>query len=205
MHAQAWHDCCCPPSPRGPSTSGVFLASSRPATAGMIHLLALLLLLARPVAAPHATGTVKVRRLEELSSRLPGAPPTPIITELNNSYIDETVQLDPATTALVMIDVWNVTEKMLVDNMHKRLLPLLTSARQLGFFIVHAPSEAPLWGKVQVLPGEVLVTGEHGDSARCDLVLQNSSRPTHKNIKHGECRFCPVHPSVLVHQFQQNA
>ena len=33
-------------------------------------------------------------------------------------------------------------------------------ARSLGMLIVHAPSEAPLWGQLQVLPGEVLVSGE---------------------------------------------
>lgn len=131
-----------------------------------------------------AAKPIKVRRLVELGASQPGAPSKPLITELNNSYVDESVLLDPETTALVMIDLWNVTDHMLLDNMHKRLLPLLTSARQLGFLNVFAPSEAPLWGGVHVLPGEVLVSGEKGDSARCDIVLKNCSRPTHKSIKH---------------------
>ena len=108
----------------------------------------------------------------------------PLSTELNDSYVDERVALEASSTALVMVDVWTVTDPMLLDNMHKRLLPLLSAARQLGFLIVHAPSEAPLWDQLQVLPGEILVTGERGDAARCDLAIKNASQTSHRNIKH---------------------
>jgi len=77
----------------------------------------------------------------------------------------------------VMVDVWTVTDPVLLDNMHARLLPLLAAARQLGFFIVHAPSSAPLWPNITVLPGEVLVTGEDGhpgSTSRCDGVLRDA-------------------------------
>lgn len=147
-------------------------------------LLALLLLLA-PLAALCSPVQVGVRRLAELESRpLEVSSKRPLSTELNDSYIDERVALDAPNTALVMVDVWTVTDPMLLDNMHKRLLPLLSAARQLGFLIVHAPSEAPLWDQLQVLPGEILVTGERGDTARCDLAIKNASQTSNRNIKH---------------------
>ena len=135
---------------------------------------------------------VTVRRLVELASRpavtADAARVTsdgrPLSTELNSSYVDESVVLDASSTALVMVDVWTVTDPMLLENMHKRLLPLLAAARQLGVLIVHAPSEAPLWDQLTVLPGELLVTGERGDSARCDLALKNASQTSHRNITH---------------------
>ncbi len=108
----------------------------------------------------------------------------PLSTELNDSYVDERVALEASSTALVMVDVWTVTDPMLLDNMHKRLLPLLSAARKLGFLIVHAPSEAPLWDQLHVLPGEILVTGERGDTARCDLAIKNASQTSHRDIKH---------------------
>eukprot|EP01046_Picozoa_sp_COSAG06_P065048 COSAG06_NODE_15805_length_1041_cov_1.129237_1_plen_282_part_00 len=111
-----------------------------------------------------ATGNaanVSVRRLA-----VPGGDPA-----------EETVVLDPQTTALVMVDVWTVSDPVLLDNYHARLLPLLFAARELGFFIVHAPSESPLWPNITVLPGEKLVTGEDGhdgSASRCDGVLRSA-------------------------------
>ena len=116
---------------------------------------------------------VSVRRLA-----VPGGDPAAgICTELNATHVEETVVLDPQTTALVMVDVWSVSDPVLLDNYHARLLPLLFAARELGFFIVHAPSESPLWPNITVLPGEKLVTGEDGhdgSASRCDGVLRSA-------------------------------
>ncbi len=132
--------------------------------------------------------TVRVRRLVELGQTAdPGADPLPsgkVTTEMDGCYANETVELDPVATALVMVDVWTVTDPLLLENMHKRLLPLLQTARELGFLVVHAPSEAPLWTELRVLPGELLVAGEHGDGARCDLAIRNASRTAGRRITH---------------------
>ena len=88
------------------------------------------------------------------------------------------------TTALVMVDVWNDTaDASLFENENKRMLPLLAAARELGFMIIHAPSEAPEWPAIKVLPGELLVTGQNGtegSSSRCDTYIKQGSR----NITH---------------------
>jgi hypothetical protein len=104
-------------------------------------------------------------------------------TEADNRYVNGTVTLDPHATALVLIDVWDDSKSAdLSDNENKRLLPLLATARALGMLVIHAPSEAPEWPAIKVLPGEVLVTGQDGRNAsqRCDGVILNSTRA----IKH---------------------
>lgn len=105
-------------------------------------------------------------------------------TELDNRHVNESISIDPATTALVLIDVWNDSYSAgLSENENARLIPLLQAARELGMLIVHAPSEAPEWPAIKVLPGEVLVTGvdgHPGSSSRCDVPILNSSR----GIKH---------------------
>jgi hypothetical protein len=167
------------PPPRRPparSACGQHAMSVHPAA---VFVLCVALIMAWPCGA----ATVQVRRLVELGVRGPEQQ-AGITTEMNESYVLESVELDASSTALVMVDVWNVTDPMLLDNMHKRLTPLLTSARQLGFTIVHAPSEAKLWSKLRVLPGELLVSGEHGDTARCDLAMRNASRTAQRNITH---------------------
>jgi hypothetical protein len=106
------------------------------------------------------------------------------LTELDNKPVVETLNIDPHSTALVLIDVWDDSSSAgLSDNEEKRLLPLLGAARALGMLIIHAPSEAPEWPKISVLPGEILVTGQDGhpgSSSRCDTPILNSTR----KIKH---------------------
>ena len=108
--------------------------------------------------------------------------PGVVTTEADNHYTNEMVSLDPASTALVMVDVWAFPPPNpagLAENENFRMLPLLAAARHLGLLVVHAPSEAPETSSITVLPGEVLVTGQDGrpgSSSRCDGVLLNSSR-----------------------------
>ena len=101
-------------------------------------------------------------------------------TEADNAFVNTTLTLDPKKTALVLIDVWDDSKSpSLSENEKKRLLPLLTAARALGMLIVHAPSEAPEWPAINVLPGEILVTGvdgRNGSSSRCDAPILASSR-----------------------------
>ena len=66
-----------------------------------------------------------------------------VSTELNASHVAEHVPLDPRTTALVLVDVWESHDPLLVANYRSRLLPLLEAARQLGMLVVHAPSSNP--------------------------------------------------------------
>ena len=65
------------------------------------------------------------------------------LTELDNRYENEVLHMNPADTALVMIDVWDSPDERLMENAKARMLPLLALARRLGFLILHAPSEAP--------------------------------------------------------------
>jgi hypothetical protein len=102
---------------------------------------------------------------------------------ISSSITAEGAELDAATTALVMVDVWNSTDPVLLDNYEHRLLPLLAAARKLGFLVVHAPSEGPLLSNITVEAGELLVTGtdgEEGSPSRCDVAMKNTTR----NIKH---------------------
>jgi hypothetical protein len=105
-------------------------------------------------------------------------------TELDNRHENVTLSIDPHATALVLIDVWDDSASAgLSDNENKRLLPLLAAARALGMLIIHAPSEAPEWPTIKVLPGEILVTGQDGhpgSASRCDAPILNSSR----DVKH---------------------
>ena len=107
-------------------------------------------------------------------------------TEMDNKYIPTHLTLNPAATALVLIDVWDDSKlnATLADNENKRLLPLLAAARALNMLVVHAPSEEPEWPKIKVLPGEILVRGTDGHAgskSRCDTWIRNSSRHI-KNI-----------------------
>ena len=66
------------------------------------------------------------------------------ICPVSDGYVHENVTLDASTTALVMIDVWNTTDPVLLDSYATRMLPLLAAAREIGLFIIHAPSGGPL-------------------------------------------------------------
>jgi len=70
------------------------------------------------------------------------------------------VTLDASTTALVMIDVWNTTDPVLLDSYATRMLPLLAAAREIGLFIIHAPSGGPLLPATNPRQGELVITGE---------------------------------------------
>ena len=109
--------------------------------------------------------------------------PTTFITEADNKYEDQMLTLEPNSTAFVMIDVWSVPDQRLMENAELRMLPLLQLARSLGMLIIHAPSEALEWQRIQVLPGELMVTGTDGhpgSPSRCDGAILNSPR----KIKH---------------------
>lgn len=103
-------------------------------------------------------------------------------TELDNKYVNETFNLDPNSTAVVLIDVWNDGySPTLTENEELRLLPLLQLARHAGFLVIHAPSEGKEWNNITVLPGELLVTGENGTAgsdSRCDWILRSKSITT---------------------------
>ena len=102
------------------------------------------------------------------------------LTEQDNRHVSETLSIDPHRTALVLIDVWDDSKSPgLSENENTRLLPLLHVARSLGMLIIHAPSEAPEWPAIDVLPGEILVTGvdgRPGSASRCDAPILSSSR-----------------------------
>ncbi len=103
-------------------------------------------------------------------------------TELDNKYVTEKISLFSQQTALVMIDVWKVSDPVLLESMEKRLFPLLSLARHEGWLIIHAPSQGTLWPSIKVLPGEILVTGENGIRDRCDPYITNSTRNITKVI-----------------------
>ena len=55
--------------------------------------------------------------------------PTAFQTEADNAYVATEIDLDPAATALVLVDVWDDSASAgLSDNENKRLLPLLEKA-----------------------------------------------------------------------------
>ena len=91
-------------------------------------------------------------------------PPAALVTELDNACVDENVTLvSGKATALVLIDVWDDhADAALYENQNLRVLPLLALARRQGWLVVHAPSENRETPMIQVLPGEILVTGEDG-------------------------------------------
>lgn len=148
-------------------------------TMRLLGLTAALLLLAAGATTPSTPRNVPVRRLASAADSprppVPGRVKGDIFTELNETHVSELATLDPNATALVMVDVWTVTDPILLGNYAARLLPLLSAARELGFFIVHAPSESPLWPNITVKPGEALVSGEDGHAgspSRCDGVIR---------------------------------
>ena len=101
------------------------------------------------------------------------------LTELDNGYTSQALTIDTHRTALVMIDVWSSPDERLMENAKARMLPLLALARALGMLVIHAPSEAPEWPGIKVLPGELLITGTDGHSgspSRCDQPIRTSSR-----------------------------
>lgn len=92
-----------------------------------------------------------------------------------------------ASTALVLVDVWNDTaDASLFENENQRMLPLLAAARSVGMLIIHAPSESTEWGAIKVLDGELLVTGVNGtvgSSSRCDTHILDTDAHG-RNITH---------------------
>ena len=99
-------------------------------------------------------------------------------TELDNTWANQTLSVDPFRTAVVLIDVWNdANDPMLHENEVKRILPLLQFARRVGMLVIHAPSEGKEWSNITVLPGELLVTGTNGtagSASRCDVHTDTS-------------------------------
>ena len=153
----------------------------------MLWLLLLLPSLRLTALATGAVATVRTRRFALSES------PDTFDTEADNAYVNESIALVPAQTALVLVDVWNdvngtAPDPVLAENELQRMVPLLAAARQLGMLIVHAPSESPEWSgtgeadavaapiapaavaRTDVPPaggvrkGEVLVTGTNGSA-----------------------------------------
>ena len=121
-------------------------------------------------------------------------PPAALVTELDNACVNENVTLvSGKATALVLIDVWDDhADAALYENQNLRVLPLLALARRQGWLVVHAPSENRETPMIQVLPGEILVTGEDGTPNSSSLcfphLVQNG---VHKVLMAGyDTNFC---------------
>lgn len=132
---------------------------------------------ATPSAPPGQPLALQARRF------MPSESASTFDTELDNAYVNTTLQLESGTrTALVLIDVWDdAKDAVLAENERLRMLPLVALARKTGWLVIHAPSEGKEWGPIaDVLPGEILVTGDNGTTDRCDVHITSSPR----NITH---------------------
>ena len=126
--------------------------------------------------------TIRTRRHVNAIAKPPSTCATEIasgICHISDVYVHENVTLDATTTALVMIDVWNTTDPVLLDSYATRMLPLLAAAREIGLFIVHAPSGGPLLPATSPRQGELVIIGEDGrpnSTSRCDGPLRRAVR-----------------------------
>ena len=138
----------------------------------MSYLLLLAFALTVTVVDGDSDFTVRTRRFVPAKSSPERVKGSPFVTELNNSYVTENITFhSDFRTALLMIDVWDdISSPSLYENEQFRVRPLLEIARKFGWLVIHAPSENKEWpGVGDVLPGEILVTGEDGRPGSASL------------------------------------
>jgi hypothetical protein len=96
-----------------------------------------------------------------------GRPAPSPVSEADGGHEEIGHPIDPAHSALVLIDVWAAHPVAGWDaraqvNVRERLLPLLRCCRRAGLTIVHAPHGQPMHPDVQPAPGEWRVEGPDG-------------------------------------------
>lgn len=91
----------------------------------------------------------------------------PGTTERDNRYVDGVVNFEPATSALLLIDVWahHPNEGWMAradQNIREFLAPAVEAARNSGLTIIHAPTNQAVHPVVGVKEGEYVIDSSNG-------------------------------------------